>query len=256
MTRGRSVIVRARAESPLKLLFPRNHGVAQWVFTATYGGGLVDGDAILLDVAVEANAAALLSTQSSTKVYRSPRGTSQALTARVEAGALLAVVPDPVACFAGARYRQSADISLAEGASLVFVDALTCGRAAHGERWDFARYESRSVIARAGRTLAIDATLLAPADGALRARFGRFDAVATAFAFGPRARTVRDAFLAAGAARTVPSAETVIAASPLGDDGAVLRVAASSTGAVLRALGLALSPLASLLGDNPFARKW
>jgi urease accessory protein len=248
--------VRARAESPLKLLFPNNHGVAQWVFTATYGGGLVDGDRIALGVEVTERAAAFLSTQSSTKVYRSPRGASQALSARVAEGALLAVVPDPVACFAGARYAQTADVALAGDASLLFVDALTCGRAARGERWDFARYASRTTITRDGRPLATDATVLAPADGELRARMRRFDALATVLVFGPRVGSLREALLAAGADPSAPRPDAIAAASPLGDDGAVLRIAGTSTAAVTRALRAALSPLAAMLGDDPFARKW
>ncbi len=252
----RSIVARARAESPLKLLFPRNHGSAQWVFTATYGGGLVDGDAIALDVDVLDGAAALVSTQSSTKVYRSPRGTSQTLRGRVGEGALLAVLPDPVACFAGARYAQRAEVTLAAGASLLFVDSMTCGRAARGERWDFARYASRTTITRGGRALAIDATVLSPDDGDLRARMGRFDALATAFAFGPRARASRDALLAVGAVDAPVRGDVVAAASHLGDDGAVVRLAATSTAALLAALRRALAPLAEVLGDDPFARKW
>ena len=50
----RSVVTRAVATSPLRLLTPRNHGRGAWVYTATYGGGLVDGDAIQLDISVGA----------------------------------------------------------------------------------------------------------------------------------------------------------------------------------------------------------
>ncbi|HEY2366660.1 MAG TPA: urease accessory protein UreD, partial [Polyangiaceae bacterium] len=67
----RTAITSSRARAPLKLLTPKNHGDARWTFVATYGGGLVDGDAIALDVKVGPGASALLSTQASTKVYRS-----------------------------------------------------------------------------------------------------------------------------------------------------------------------------------------
>src|SRR5262245_13535398 len=79
----RTVVSRAYASSPLKLLMPRNHGHAAWVYTSTYGGGLVDGDDIALRVDVDAGATLFLSTQASTKVYRSPRGTRTSLSARV-----------------------------------------------------------------------------------------------------------------------------------------------------------------------------
>jgi len=47
---GRSVVARAYATSPLRLLTPINHGHAAWIYGSSYGGGLVDGDAVTLDV--------------------------------------------------------------------------------------------------------------------------------------------------------------------------------------------------------------
>ena len=171
-------------------------------------------------------------------------------------GALLAVLPDPVVCYAGARYQQLTQIDLDDDASLVLVEALSSGRSARGERWDFARYAARTTIARDGRAVATEATVLDPSHGALRTRMGRFDALATAFAFGPRAAEVREALLQAGRRPLERRADVVLAASPLGDSGAVLRVAGTSPEAVTRALHAALAPLASALGDDPFARKW
>ena len=107
-----SVVTRAFATAPLLLLHPRNHGHAAWIYTATYGGGLVDGDAISLDIAVDRGAAAVLATQAATKVYRSPAGTSVQLTAAVGDDAVLVVIPDPVVCFAGASYRQAQQLNI------------------------------------------------------------------------------------------------------------------------------------------------
>src|SRR4029453_17248052 len=53
----RSVVTRARAASPLRLLMPKNDGTAAWVYTSTFGGGLVGGDCIDLDVDIGAGAA-------------------------------------------------------------------------------------------------------------------------------------------------------------------------------------------------------
>src|SRR5262249_62166635 len=85
---------------PLKPPTPRNHGHGAWVYTATYGGGLVDGDSVRLSVDVGPGAAALLSTQASTKVYRSTLGTEAQLNAVVDEDGLLVVAPDPVVGFA------------------------------------------------------------------------------------------------------------------------------------------------------------
>src|SRR5258706_16480554 len=85
-SRSRSVVSRAYATSPLRLLTPANHGHAAWIYTSSHGGGLVDGDRLVMDIDVGAGAAAFVSTQASTKVYRSAQGTSAALHARVGPG--------------------------------------------------------------------------------------------------------------------------------------------------------------------------
>jgi hypothetical protein len=51
---NRSVIVGLTAKSPLKILAPRSLGGAAWIYTTSYGGGLVDGDALHLDLTVGA----------------------------------------------------------------------------------------------------------------------------------------------------------------------------------------------------------
>ena len=176
---------------------------------------------------------ALLGTQASTKVYRSPAGSpgagcAQRLCARVDEGALLAVIPDPVVCFADARYEQAVDVALAPSASLFLLDGYTCGRAARGERWAFAGYASRTRIDRGGARSVIDAVRLDPRHGALADRMGRFDVFLSLLAIGPRFAPVREAMAAlsppAGAGDSV-----VVAVSPLGpgaDAGCMVRVAA------------------------------
>src|SRR5258705_12351701 len=65
---SRSVVSRAYATSPLRLLTPANHGHAAWIYTSSFGGGLVDGDRIAMDIDVGRGAAAFISSQASTKI--------------------------------------------------------------------------------------------------------------------------------------------------------------------------------------------
>src|SRR2546430_2134418 len=41
---GKTAVVRAQSNSPLRLHTPRSRGGCGWLFTSTCGGGLVDGD--------------------------------------------------------------------------------------------------------------------------------------------------------------------------------------------------------------------
>jgi urease accessory protein len=252
---SRTAIASARARAPLKLLTPKNHGSARWTFVATYGGGLVDGDSISLDVRLGRGARAVLGTQASTKVYRCPRGQArQTLEAQVAEGGLLVVAPDPLVPFAGSRYEQRATIRLAKDASLAWVDVLACGRASRGERWAMARYATRTRILREGE-LACDDALVLEAEGRdLPRAMGRFDAIATLFLVGPALRATCDALLARPLAPR--RAALIFTAARLGDFGACVRVAGATTGAVTAFVRDALSDVRASLGDDPFARKW
>lgn len=254
---GRSVVTRAFATSPLRLLTPANHGHAAWTYTSSYGGGFVDGDAVDLAIDVRRGAAAFVSTQSSTKVYRSPRGTSAELHGRVEPDGLLIVAPDPVVCFAGARYRQVQRFHVADNAGLVVIDCLVAGRCARGERWAFDEYRSLLEVTVGDRLLVHDAVALRASDGDLARRLGRFDALAVAVIAGPPFR--EEAARLVGESTVQPvlrRADQLMTASPLSEDGCILRIAGTSVervGCTLRDL-LRFVPLC--LGDDPWTRKW
>src|SRR5438046_2465731 len=102
-----TVLRDAYAESPLRLLTPRNHGEAAWVYTSTLGGGFVDGDRVRLRISVGGGARAFVSTQGATRIYRSPRGCENETLAEVAAGAALRAQVDAVPVRARARLLES-----------------------------------------------------------------------------------------------------------------------------------------------------
>ena len=251
---SKTVVGRAFATSPLRLLLPNNHGNAAWVYLASLGGGLVGGDRIELRVTLAPGASGLFGTQASTKVYRSSHGCSQRVVVEAESESMVALVPDPVVCFAGARYEQETHVMLGRDASLVLLDGYTSGRKARGERWQFNGLASRTTIEREGRIAFVDATRLDPRHGSLVERMRRFDVVLTLVALGPRLGAVRAAMLEASASSG--SDGVLAAASAIGSDGAILRVAAARFEGASLVLRRSFARLTEILGDDPFARKW
>jgi urease accessory protein len=257
--RGKTVLTRAIAASPLRVLNPKNTGESAWVYLATYGGGLVGGDALDISIDVGRRAAALVATQASTKVYRSPLGASQRLHARAADGSLLVLLPDPVTAFAGSRYAQEQHVELDEAASLVLVDWLTAGRMASGERWQFDGYTSRTFVRRSGALLLHDAMSLTPGDGSIAGRMNRFNCVATVIMTGPAVQAA--AARLDGEIGTAPlarQADMLMSAAPLagGDTGTLVRVAGMSVEQVGGALRRLLNFVPSLLGDDPWSCKF
>lgn len=257
---GRAAVTRARSTAPLKLLLPRARGSCAWVCTSSFGGGLVAGDAIELQVTVGAGAACTLTTQSATKVYRSPEGraASQSLRAHVGPDALLVLAPDPLMLFRDAVYRQRVEIEVAPGGGLVAFDLLTSGRRERGESWAFRRFEGRLDVRCAGRLTVADGLLLSRDHGPIDAplRMGRFHCLATAVIVGDRfAETVRRLCADLDREPVRYRAGTIEAASPV-RHGAVLKVLGMCPEETAHRLRARLSFLDSLLAEAPWARKW
>ena len=252
-----TVLTRVFATSPAKLIATKARAATCWVYAATLGGGFVGGDEIQLTAEVAAGARALLTTQASTKVYRSLRPSKQTVTATVADQGLLAVVPDPIVCFADADFTQHQRYDLRTDASLVVVDWMTSGRHAVGERWAFSRYETRLDIRRDTEPVVFDTLVLEPNVDSVLQRMGRFDVILTAVCTGPLVSTATGEILArTSEAHITPHGDLVVSAARLRDGGVLMRMAGVSVeqlGCTLRERFAFLSPL---VGDDLWSRKW
>jgi len=243
------------ATAPLRLLAPSFPTVprAAAVCLVTFGGGLVDGDRIDLDVHVERDATLTLFTQSSTKVFRGHA--SQHIRAKVDDGGTLVLLPDFVAAFEDAHYTQRIEIELGPEASCVVLDGFTSGRPAFGERWKMRALDLRLRVTRTTSSILNDALRLDhPAHFTALARF---DAIATLLALGPRASSVAAAILHEPI--QPPSDQLLAVASPLArapKDGAILRLAASSPEVLLSAVRRRLRNLPEIDAVDPFTSRF
>ncbi|KAL0407587.1 UNVERIFIED_CONTAM: Urease accessory protein D [Sesamum latifolium] len=137
---GRSTLTRCFSKYPFKFIVPNKAGSSKadavWIYTITYGGGILSGDSMACDVTVGDGATAVLTTQSSTKVYKSEgsKCSQQKMEASIGKDALLVVIPDPVTCFSTAKYSQIQNFKVVPESSLLLVDWITSGRHERGEK--------------------------------------------------------------------------------------------------------------------------
>jgi urease accessory protein len=246
----------AFANSPLRLLLPKNHGHAAWAYLSSLGGGLVEGDEIDLHVVVDQRASAFVSSQGPTRVYRSVNGSSHCLRGTVKRDGCLVVVPDPISLFEGARCLQTVSFSLDAGASLVWLDVLGAGRVARGERWAFSSFTSELEIRREGDLWIQERMILDRSQGSIAKRMGRFEAFATLVLAGPRVEEHIERLSATSQTSALPRGDAQVSSvSRLATDGCVVRLAAIEMSHLNEALKQLLGFLPDLLGDDPFARR-
>jgi urease accessory protein len=107
-------------------------------------GGLVGGDELRVEVVVDANVRALVTTPAATKVYRT-RGPTASQTQRlvVGAGAALEWLPQETILHDGCAVDLATDVRLAVGARFIGVDILCFGLPARGETFRTGRCRQR-----------------------------------------------------------------------------------------------------------------
>jgi len=239
----------------LRFLTPRNHGHAAWAYVSSLGGGMVDGDLLQTQIHLEKGAHGFLSTQGPTRVFRSTRGCISRWTATLEEEALLVSAPDPVSLFARARCLQETRITLAAGSSCAWLEILTSGRPAHGERWAFHTFENRFTVEREGQAVVRERLLLSQDQGSLQARLGRFEALGNLWLLGPRLRETAQELRQQWNAPPERRSDAVVVMSELGADLWVGRWACATTESALKIGRALLSFVPSLLGDDPLCRR-
>ncbi|MEM6855321.1 MAG: urease accessory protein UreD, partial [Planctomycetota bacterium] len=257
---GQTAITRCRANAPLKLLMPERRGDAAWAYANTFGGGLVAGDRIDLEVSVGPEATAVLTTQASTKVFHQQDGlgAEQHLTATVGDDAKLLVLPDPLTCFSDSIYGQTQRFALTASSSLVLLDWFTAGRVASGERWAFTEYRSLNVVMIGGKEVVFDQTWITSETlsslGPMSV--GGYDVLANVFLIGPAVSEAVEEFQKWIATQPIrDEAGYAVGFSPT-DWGGVLRLAGRNTQTLTALLKQRLYFTHPWLGGSVWDRKW
>ncbi|KAL5115516.1 hypothetical protein ACEQ8H_006579 [Pleosporales sp. CAS-2024a] len=142
------------APDPLPPPVPGRHRssprLVHTVFLLTYGGGIVAGDAINLEIRLHTRTRLVLLTQGSTKIFKTPDSSlvsKQHTNVILDDDAALVYLPDPVQPFAHTAFAQSQTYQLRNpSGSLCACDWVTSGRSARGENWEIHEYKSRNEV--------------------------------------------------------------------------------------------------------------
>lgn len=165
---GASRLVAARHEGPLRLQRPFYPEGADHphLYLLHPPGGMVPGDSLNIDIAVDAGAAALLTTPASGKVYdvgERALPQHQRVRATVAPGAILEWLPQDTVFFNGARYTGETTIHLQGDAQVVLWEVSTLGRRAGDHPFVEGEVSQRLALYRDGKPLLLERMALTAA---------------------------------------------------------------------------------------------
>ena len=167
---GRAIATRQYHQGALRILRPHYlDDTAQVYYTIVNpGGGYLGGDNYGIEIAVDEGTSLLLTTQSATKVYKTP-GTfaRQDMVVRLGAGAVLEYVPDQLIAYRGASYRQFTTVQMHKDASLLFCEVLTPGWSPDGKLFRYDEVRLRTEVCVDGCLAVLDNLLVKPGEDSL-----------------------------------------------------------------------------------------
>jgi urease accessory protein len=228
-----------------KAMLPRTDDPDPEVVFLNTAGGVTGGDRLDYALTVGDGARATGGTQTAERAYRATGPSPAEVVTRlsVGAGARLDWLPQEVIVFEGARLRRETVVELADNAAFLGVEAVTLGRAAHGETVRAAHLSDLRSIRRGGRLVHQEHLELGP------------DALADPMALGPNRAFATLTFVAPGCADALGPVRAA-----LGPDGhasawdgrLVARLAAPRAAPLRRAL---IRAIVTLRG-RPMPRVW
>jgi len=139
-------------EGSAKVRIPRDaEGGGLEAVLINTSGGLTGGDRLHWEIGAGDGATLTLTTQACEKVYRSSQGDAQvSATLELGAGARVNWLPQETILFDGGRLERRLDVDLANGATLLALEAVILGRRARGETVREGLFRDRWRIRRDG----------------------------------------------------------------------------------------------------------
>ena len=137
---GKTVANNVYFQGAYKVMRPiyHDHSGQACYYLLNPGGGYLDGDRYQMKISLEKQAKLTLTTQSATKIYKTPRTHAyQEVEFNLKEGSYLEYIPDPLIGYQHARYKQKNVITMEKGCTLLYSDIITSGWSPNGEKFSY-----------------------------------------------------------------------------------------------------------------------
>ena len=109
-----------------------------YIYIISPSGGILQGDRYRIDITLDKNSYAHITTQTATRIYKMERdfGT-QMINIVVNDGCYFEYIPEQIIPFRDSKFYQEVDLNVHENATMVYSEIIVPGRVASGEVFEY-----------------------------------------------------------------------------------------------------------------------
>lgn len=139
---GRTVIKEKESMFPLSVQKEMHYDQFQPKMTHVYivssSGGILQGDKYMIDIILEKNTLAHITTQGATRVYgMNVSNAIQVVNVSLDDGAYLEFIPDQIIPYKNSRFYQEINFKVHDNATMIYSEIISPGRIGMGESFDY-----------------------------------------------------------------------------------------------------------------------
>jgi urease accessory protein len=259
---GVSRLTVCRSIAPLRIVNPRVAGPSCHVLVSHYGGGMLDGDDISLEISCKEGARLHMGSVGNLHVYKSAgKGSCQRIRGTLDGNAVAVFGPESVVPHAGSIYRQCQEWRVHPDSSLLIAELMAAGRVETGECFAFEEFSGRVSVTMGDRPVLHDVFRFKPSEidyrdpGILAGRHY----VLTIYLIGKRWAGLANLLDSEVARRLSDSDTTLLSAiHPISQTGHILRAVSKRQNDLVEFVDLVYAFLKDdgFLGFNPRERRY
>jgi urease accessory protein len=162
--------------------------IMAYLYIVSPSGGILQGDRYRIDITLDNNAFAHVTTQGATRIYKMEKNyASQIVNINVGDGSYFEYIPDQIIPFRNSRFYQEVELNVHDNATLIYSEAIVPGRVASGEAFEYDICYLRTVGRnQSGKIRFMDTVKLEPRNENLRDEWilGNFKIIGTTWILG------------------------------------------------------------------------
>ena len=147
---GRTIIKEKESVFPLsvqkEMYYDQFQPKMTHVYIVSSSGGILQGDKYMIDITLEKNALAHITTQGATRVYgMNVSNAIQVVNVSLADGAYLEFIPDQIIPYKNSRFYQEINFRVHDNATMIYSEIISPGRIGMGEIFDYEICYLRSI---------------------------------------------------------------------------------------------------------------